>query len=111
MLQCSGAVRVACRVWGRRSLTLPRLSPRSQPEKIKHLLDNIEAGTGKGSVIEKVEGMKYILAVRPWAGRRLRDGEGGLSCIVAFPRAHARARDSTPLVPPPPPRAANGTRL
>ena len=48
-------------------LLLPHalLSPSPpQPEKIKHLLDNIEAGTGKGSVMEKVEGMKYILAVR-----------------------------------------------
>lgn len=34
-----------------------------QPERIKHLLDNIELGTGKASIAEKTEGMKYILAV------------------------------------------------
>ena len=35
-----------------------------QPDKIKHLLDNVELGTGKGQVQEKTEGMKYLLAVR-----------------------------------------------
>lgn len=34
-----------------------------QPDKIKHLLDNVESGSGKASIIEKTEGMKYLLAV------------------------------------------------
>ena len=35
----------------------------SQPERIKKLLDNMEV-SGKGAIVDKVEGMKYILAVR-----------------------------------------------
>jgi len=31
-------------------------------DKIKHLLDNVEVGTGKASLLEKTEGMKYLLA-------------------------------------------------
>lgn len=43
----------------------PSLWPSSvQPEKIKHLLDNTESSsTSKTSVAEKIEGMKYLLAV------------------------------------------------
>jgi hypothetical protein len=35
-----------------------------QGDRIKHLLDNAESGSGKASVLEKTEGMKYLLAVR-----------------------------------------------
>jgi hypothetical protein len=36
---------------------------RVQPDKIKKLLDNVASGSGMASVMEKVEGMKYLLAV------------------------------------------------
>ena len=47
-------------------------APRScvQPEKIKHLLDNVELGSGKAAVMEKIDGMKYLLAVSAAGGRR-----------------------------------------
>ena len=32
------------------------------PEKIKHLLDNVDSATGKTHVGDKIEGMKYLLA-------------------------------------------------
>lgn len=58
------------------SLPAPHPPP-AQPEKIKHLLDNVEMGTGKGQVQEKTEGMKYLLAVRRvavavWGGAEAR---------------------------------------
>jgi hypothetical protein len=45
---------------------IPLSSPpfRAQPERIKHLLDNVELGTGKANIMEKIDGMKYLLAVR-----------------------------------------------
>lgn len=35
-----------------------------QSDKIKKLLDNVASGSGMASVMEKTEGMKYLLAVR-----------------------------------------------
>jgi hypothetical protein len=34
------------------------------PERIKKLLDNVEMGSGKASILEKTEGMKFLLGVR-----------------------------------------------
>jgi hypothetical protein len=42
----------------------PSTPRRPQPDRIKHLLDNVELGSGRASMAEKTEGMKYILAVR-----------------------------------------------
>ena len=41
----------------------PTPCPPLQDAKIKHLLDNVDT-SGKSSLADKVEGMKYILAVR-----------------------------------------------
>ena len=62
--------------------------PLAQPERIKKLLDNMEI-TGKAAVVEKVEGMKYILAVR-----KCRRG------VRALARAALPTRGPHP--PPPP---------
>ena len=48
-------------------------------DKIKHLLDNVDSGSssGKASTNDKIEGMKYLLAVR-------RD-ELHCACVHALP--------------------------
>lgn len=83
------------------ALTPPPMSLRlAQPEKIKHLLDNIEAGTGKGSVMEKVEGMKYILAVSAWRGVG--------RCFMSFTSLNPHSRAPPPRTSSP---TANGAGL
>ncbi len=37
--------------------------PFAQPEKIKALLDNVELGSTRAGIMEKIDGMKYLLAV------------------------------------------------
>jgi len=68
------------------------------PEKIKKLLDNMEV-TGKGAIIEKVEGMKYILAVRG-GGQGVRAGGRGRH----EERGRAARRAARPPLTPPSPR-------
>lgn len=61
----------------------PTPLPRAQAERIKHLLDNVEGGSGKGSVLEKMEGMKYLLAVRVMGGWgwAWEVGRSGVECM------------------------------
>jgi hypothetical protein len=57
----------------------------AQPEKIKHLLDNVELGTGKASIMEKIDGMKYLLAVSPWRWISRRKGRRVVASATAVP--------------------------
>ena len=60
---CMGGTVAFGALWGSTLLSLA-CDVRVQPEKIRKLLDNVASGSGMASVMEKTEGMKYILAVR-----------------------------------------------
>lgn len=71
--QCCSACKIQLAAASRKHclpFILTDASLSAQPERIKHLLDNMELGTGKASIAEKTEGMKYILAVSTMSALR-----------------------------------------
>lgn len=77
----------------------PPAHPPSQPERIKHLLDNVELGSGKASMAEKTEGMKYILAVRDPTPVHARQRAAASLPLVSRVQSMARGRDVSVFYP------------